>query len=326
MNTTEMLAQLRLNCLLEDNATDYTDAVLLRELSDALTTKFQDTIVGFRNGTWQQIYFQTITSGTPRYRFAPMVSVLGKVEIGNGTLATADSTDFARLKKVDEGHADLFEGSFSGLGQPQAYVLRGNDLVLLPTPDNSGYLLRITYYRKPPRLMPSQNNVSGTDRGRVVAVNASTNTITVNTLAFDMSLAVPAAQALTDRLDVITSRGWFDHSMANVVPASRAIGGTTDIVFSTSGPSVRDVQVGDYVRNFGQSDWPMLPEDFHRCVVDVASTKILIQRGYQQKASNYAGDVTADLSRFETLYSNRTREEPRIIRAPLLTLRRWRTR
>lgn len=324
MNTSEMLTQLRLNCLLEDGALDYTDAVLLRELSDALTTKFEDTIIGFRNGTWQQRYYEPVVSGTPTYRLGQQVTVLGKVEIGFGsatTTANLEAINFARLEKVDEGHSDLFEVAYTGLGQPRAYVLRGNNLTLLPTPDNSGYTLRITYYRRAPKLFGSQNNVSGTDRGRVTAVDPVAKTITVNTMPFNQALAVPAAISGTATIDVITPSGWFDHSLSNV---TATIAGS--VLTVTSPQSLRDVQVGDYVRVYGQSDWPMLPEDFHRCVVDVASTKILVQRGYQQKAANFAGDVTADLGRFDTLYSNRTREEPRKVRAPLTALRRWRLR
>src|ERR1700755_1033764 len=130
-----MLAQLRLNCNLEDGAPDYPDSVLLRELSDALVTKFQDTIVGFRNGTWLQSYYNYLFFGQPRYRLTQQVSVLSKVEIGTASptsVASLLDTNFARLANVSEGHSDLFETSFNGLGQPQCYVLRGNDIIVLP--------------------------------------------------------------------------------------------------------------------------------------------------------------------------------------------------
>jgi hypothetical protein len=316
-----MLAQLRLNCNLEDTAPDYTDAVLLRELSDALVTKFQDTIVGFRNGVWQQSYFVLATSGLPRYRLKQDVTVLSKVEIGFVAGTDFADTSFVRLPLIHEGHADLFETSYNGLGQPRGYVLRGNDIVLLPTPDNSAYVMKITHFRRPSRLYASQNAQAGTDRGRVISVDTTLKQIVVNAVPFDMSLATPVAITSANRIDVVKPDGWFDMSLADVIVT---LAGTTFTVTSTQ--TMRDVRVGDYVRAYGQTDWPMLPLDFHRCVIDVASTKILIQRGYQQKASNYAGDVTADLSRFETLYGNRTREEPRIVRAPLTTLRRWRLR
>lgn len=321
-----MLTQLRLNTLLENTAVDYPDDVLLRELSDSLTTKFQDMIVSFRNGTWQQQYYQPITTGVPNYRLRDQVTVLGKVEIGFGSAAssaTLDQVDFVRLNKVDEGHADLFEGSYGGLGQPRAYVTRSNNLTLLPTPDNASYVLRITYYRRPPRLYASQNSVSGTDRGRITAIDPNANTITVNTQPFDMSQAVPSAITSTKLLDIVKPSGWFDHACSNFIGSIS--GNTISVVSPGTVPvDLRQAQPGDYVRLYGQSDWPMLPEDFHRCLVDVCSAKILIQRGYQQKAANFAGDVTADIARFESLYSNRTREEPRKIRAPLTDLRRWR--
>jgi len=325
MNTTEMLAQLRLNCLLEDGALDYTDAVLLRELSDSLVTKFQDSIVGFHNGIWQQSYYLSITSGTPRYRLKQDVTVLSKVEIGTASGTDFSDTVFHRLALAHEGHADLFESSFNGLGQPLAYVLRGNDLVLLPTPDNSNYVLKITHFRRPSRLYPSQNAQAGTDRGRVTAIDTTNKRITVNAAPFDQSLASPAAPSdgASVRIDVVKTSGWFDMALGDVAATWSSANSWFTV---TSTQPVRDVQVGDYVRFYGQTDWPMLPLDFHRCVVDVASTKVLTQRGYPQKASNYAGDVTADIQRFETLYGNRTREEPRIIRAPLTQLRRWRLR
>lgn len=323
MNTTEMLAQLRLNCLLEDSAIDYPDSVLLREMSDALSTKFQDTIVGFRNGTWQASYYQPVTAGQARIRLESQVTVVSKIEIGNGSSANYDNINFMRLPLVSEGHSDLFEASYNGTGQPQAYVLRGNDIVLLPSPDSSGYVLRVTYFRRPPRLFPSQNNLAGTDRGRVTAVNTALRTITVNAVPFNMNQSPsPVVLISGDSIDVVKPNGWFDSCLINQPLTSTfssvlGIGGTQPL---------RDVNVGDYVRAFGQSDWPMLPEDFHRAVVDVTTVKILVQRGYSQKATNFAGDVSADLQRFQSLYADRVREEPRIIRAPLSQLRRWRLR
>lgn len=321
MNTTEMLAQLRLNCLLEDSAIDYPDTVLLREMSDALSTKFQDTIVGFRNGTWQASYYQPVTTGQARIRFDAPVTVVSKIEIGNGSSANYDDINFMRLPLVSEGHSDLFEASYNGTGQPQAYVLRGNDIVLLPSPDSSGYVLRITYFRRPPRLFPSQNSLAGTDRGRITAFTTSPRTITVNALPFNMNQTTPAPIITGDRIDVIKPNGWFDSCLTN---QNVTISGLVLTVGGTQ--PMRDLNIGDYVRAFGQSDWPMLPEDFHRTVVDVTTVKILVQRGYSQKATNFAGDVSADLQRFQSLYADRVREEPRIIRAPLSQLRRWRLR
>jgi hypothetical protein len=317
MNTTEMLAQLRLNCLLEDSAIDYPDAVLLRELSDGLVAKYQNLVLGMRSAYWQASYLNFTATGVARYRITQQVSVLSKIEIASTDFNGVDNADFSRLQKVDEGHADFYEGAFSGLGRPTAYALRGNDIFLFPTPDSTGYCLKVTFFRRPMRLYTSQNAQAGTDRGRVTAVDNTLRTITVNAIPFDMSLATPSAAASGSRFDIIRPSGWYDPSLGDV---QCTIAGNVLSVVSTQ--LTRNVQVGDYVRVYNQSDWPMLPEEFHRSVVDTATVKILVQRGYQQKASNFAADVSSDLQRFDQMYSKRVLEEPRVIRASLVSLRR----
>lgn len=318
MNTTEMLAQLRLNCLLEDAAIDYPDSVLLRELSDSFIAKYQSIVVSMRNGFWEQQYYQPLSTGVARYRLTPNASVISKIEIGSGSSANYDDIDFSRMPMLQEGHSDLFETSFNSLGQPRGYVLRGNDIVVIQTPDSGGYVMRITYLRRPARFYASQNAQAGTDRGRVTAVNTTTRAITVNAIPFDMSLVTPAQIVNGAQVEVIKPSGWFEPSYG--IASTASISGL--VITITGTQPMRDIAAGDYLRVSGQTDWPMIPEDFHRSVVDTATVKILVQRGYQQKASNFAGDVTSDLQRFEELYQKRVIEEPRVIRAPLATLRR----
>ncbi len=248
-----MLAQLRLNALLEDTATDYPDAVLLREMSDGLVSKFQNTVVGMRSGYWQQYYFQAITANVARYRLASQASVISKIEIGYGSSANNfDDVEFTRLPLVQEGHADLFERNYSGAGQPQCYALRGNDFVILPTPDNSGYVVKVTYMRRPSRLYTSQNAQAGTDRGRITSINTSTRTISCNTLPFDMSLAVPAQITTAAAfVDIIRPSGWYDQVVSAQPIAS--VSPSTTIVLGGTHP-LRDVQAGDYVRVYNQTD------------------------------------------------------------------------
>jgi hypothetical protein len=82
------------------------------------------------------------------------------------------------------------------------------------------------------------------------------------------------------------------------------------------------IQVGDYVRAADQSEWAPIPDDFHRCLADITSIKILIQRDFQQKAMGYAQDVNSDLSRFSSLINDRVQEEQQVPRAALPSLRR----
>jgi hypothetical protein len=311
-----MLAKLRLNTLLEDTAVDYTDAVLLTELNDSLTTKFQQLVLDADSGYWLQTTTVNTTTGQAMYRIPPRSIGLSKVEIVGVNAANAS---YCRLPRTTEGHSDMFQTTVGGVGTPQCFVTRGDQIVLLPTPDNSGYTLRISYYIRPSKLTASQNSVSGTDRGRVLSINTSTRVALLNTAPFDMSLTVPAAITTGfQRVDVVHPNGWQELSL---VQSTQTIAGGISITFGGT-DDLSEIQVGDYVRAEDQTDWPPIPVDFHRCLVDVASVKILIQQDNQRKAAGIASDVNADIGRFSTLISQRVKEEPVTVRANLPFLRR----
>lgn len=315
MNTTELLAKLRLNTLLEDTAVDYTDAVLLTELNDSLTTKFQQLVLDADSGYWLQSTTVTTTVGQAAYRIPPRSIGLSKVEIVG---VNASNASYCRLPRTTEGHSDLFQTTVGGVGTPQCFVTRGDQIVLLPTPDNSGYTLRISYYIRPSRLQVSQNNVSGTDRGRVLSFNTVTRAVLVNAIPFDQSLASPAAiTSGVNTIDVIHPNGWQELA---VVGSAQTFAG--NIFTIPTDVDMGEIQVGDYVRASDQTDWPPIPIDFHRCLVDVTSVKVLIQQDNQPKAAGIASDVNADIGRFATLISQRVKEEPVTVRASLPFLRR----
>lgn len=310
-----MLVKLRLNTLLEDTAVDYTDAVLLTELNDSLTTKFQQLVLDADSGYWLQTTTANTTTGQAMYRIPPRSIGLSKVEIVGVNAANAS---YCRLPRTTEGHSDMFQTTVGGVGTPQCFVTRGDQIVLLPTPDNSGYTLRISYYIRPSKLTPSQNTVSGTDRGRVTNINVSTRVITVNALPFDQSLTVPVAiTSALQQVDVVHPNGWQELAL---VGATQTISGLNVTVGGTD--DLSEIQVGDYLRAADQTDWAPIPVDFHRCLVDVASVKVLIQQDNQRKAAGIASDVNADIGRFSTLISQRVKEEPVTVRANLPFLRR----
>lgn len=319
MNTAELIARVRRNVFMT-SAThpDYTDAVIIDELNDQLFTLFERAIVETRSGYWVQTQDYTVTSGVSSYRLPPRACGFEKVEIGYGSPAA-----YSRLPEASEAHARLWEGSAGMLGAPQAYVLRGDQLVLLPTPDNSTYTIRVYYYIRPSRLVLPQSTgvggVGGTVRGQIT--NVVGNVITVSNLPFDQELASPVAiTSGLQQIDVVKANGW--HELA-VVGVNQTNNGTTSITVPT-GTDLSEVDFAagkDYVRAAEQTDWPCLPDDFHRCLADAVSVKIMTQLNMAAKAGQLAASVSADLQRFQSLISTRVKSEPRTIRAPLPALR-----
>jgi len=308
MNATEMLAILRLNTLLEDSAPDYGDAAMLREINDALTTKFQRLVLDARRGHWLHYVDYQLTAGTKSVRLPPRAVAISKVQIGAGTPSTAD---FVRLPQVDDGHSETFEGSRAAVGRPSCWFARGDRIHLSPAADSTGWWVRVWYYIRPSVLVPASAN------GRITAINTTTRVLTVNLLPIDMSISTPAfITSGLQRIDVVHPDGW--HELA-LIGAPQTYSATNITVGGTD--SLDEISVGDFVRVADQSEWPPIPDDFHRCIVDVATVKILIQRDYQNKASGFAQDVGADVQRFASIIANRVREEPRVVRAPLPGLR-----
>jgi hypothetical protein len=320
MRSDELDATVRLNVTLEDTSVDYPKARVLIEMNDALTTKFQRSVLDAKANYWIQPYVTTTVSGQAKIRIPPRAIGLSKIEIGTGS-----PPDYQRLHEVSEGHADDFEKPSNQLGTPSAWVARGDQVQLLPVADSTLYSIRIWYYIRPSKLVTSQSSTlvgagDAVDRGRITAVNTVARTVTVNALPFDQLLGTPAAiTSAVQKIDIVHPDGW--HELA-LVGATQTISG---LVFTIGGTDDLDeVLVGDYVRVAEQTDWPALPDDFHRCLADVTSVKILMQQSNAQKAAGFATDVSADLQRFSELIGKRTLEEPRTIKpyAPMLR-RRW---
>lgn len=315
MNTTEMVATLRLNGLIPDNSGDYTAAVLLRELNDALRTKFERLVTDARCGYWLQRVVYTTVPNVGVIRMPFRACGLSKIEIGDNS--TAASSTFRRLAEVSEGHADLYSVPESTVGTPQVWVARGDKIVLLPTP-NAALPIRVSYFVRPSFLIPVQPG--GTTAGLITAVNTTARTIVVSSLPsfFDNAgNSGPFVSGTSYAIDVVSPNGWHELQLVSE-PAS-----LTTLTFTCTGTGdMSSIQAGDYVRFADQAEWPPIPDDFHRTIIDIATVKVLIQQDYQQKAAGYAQDASSDLVRFSAMISNRVQEEPQRPRGELPSLRR----
>lgn len=318
MNTAELIERVRLNCFMT-SAThpDYTDAVITAELNDQLNTLFERAIVESRAGYWLKTYDITVTTGVSDYRLPSRACGIEKVELGSGS-----PTSFVRIGEVPEANARLYERATGTLFAPYSYVLRGDRIVLLPAPDNGGYTIRVYYYIRPSRLVAPQSQgvggVGGTIRGRVLSVFPSTGNINMNVTPFDQEIATPATLSIGQSIDVVKPDGWHELCLVGGVVSGT---GVSAVTIAANFPGLEDVVAGDYVRVSEQTDWPCLPDDFHRCLADSTSVKIMTQLDMVGKASAIAQSVGADLARFQSIISARVKSEPRTIRAPLAALR-----
>lgn len=314
MRTDQLLQRIRQQCTLEASHPDYTDAIILDECDDALSQTFENPIVDAHAGYWLKPFFYTTTAGVTKYRIPPRAIVCEKVDIAR------TGSRYAPLHQVTEDNSALFEMAPGQVGVPQAFAVRDGSIVLMPAPDSSAYSIRLWYYLRPSRLQAQQSSTdnSGVIRGRITAINTTTRALTVNALPFDQELAAPAAITSASQLvDVVKPDGWHE---VVLIGASQTIAGLVITVGGTD--DLSDIAVGDFVRVAEQTDWPALPDDFHRCLADVAGSKIQTQRDFLIEAGQLAGSCSADFVRFGNIIKPRVRTEAVTVRAPMPTVRR----
>lgn len=281
----------------------YPQSVVLNELNDKLQTAFEDVVVKARAGYWLHEFVYTTTATSARYRI-PARSVVGgleKVEISAG-----GTNPFNKLAEVPQSIVQDYEGNAPGF--PFVFTVQGDQVEVVPAPP-AGMTLRLTYYIRPSRLVPSQSDPNGTVRGKITAVNTAARTVTVNALPLDQSLTAPVAITTANQsVDIVHADGWHELSL---VGATQTISGLVLTLGGTD--SMGDVQNGDFVRVADQTDWPCLPDDFHRCLADTAAIKILYELNLTAKAQALELSNGFDMTRFRSLLLPRVKAEPKQI-------------
>lgn len=308
MNTTELITTTRESAGIGDAAAyiDYTDARMLRELQDKLCTVFEDMVTKARSGYWLQSKLYTTTAGRAKYRIPPRAVVGGLESIA---IATNSGGALYEIQQIPAEDIQDYEGTPGRTGQPVVYAVVGDQIQFIPIPP-SPISFKFLYYIRPSKLVPQQSSsTGGTVRGQVTAVNTTARTITVNALPFDQNLAVPAAiTSGLQTIDVVHADGWHELSL---VGATQTIAGLIFTVGGTDDMSL--IEVGDFVRVADQTDWPCLPDDFHRCLCDATAVKILIELHLNEKSDVLAGNNGNDLVRFKSLLYPRVKSAPKQI-------------
>lgn len=308
MNTDDLVIATRRSAFIGDATAflDYTDAIVVSELNDKLSTVFEDIVVKARAGYWLHELIYTTIANDSRYRIPPrsVVGGLEKVEMSTGPI----TGPYYKLDEIPASIAQDYRGTSPG--DPYVFTVQGDVIDLIPTP-TAGAFLKLSYYARPSRLVTQQSSTlnGGTVRGLITAINPGTRVATVNVIPFDQSLAVPAAiTSGLQLIDIVHPDGWHELPLLG---ATQTFSGLNITVGGSD--SLSDVQVGDFVRVADQTDWPCLPDDFHRCLADVAAIKILIEQSLDEKAAMLAENSGNDLIRFKSLLEPRVKAEPKVI-------------
>jgi hypothetical protein len=287
MDEAELIAAVRIATRISDQHPDYTATRIRTELTDALRTAFVRPIKSAGAGYAQQLEEQAITSDVEVYRIPKRAVVAGLV-----TVEAKDPGGFVRTM-VEVSQREQAE-RIGNPGEPAGFIDQGDYLRLCPASNIGGWMLRQWYKLRPSRLVEKQT------AGLITAINLTTREITVNSLPLDRDTV--AAITDTTLIDVVAPDGSHEAhlvsaALVSVVPL--VVAGTVDL---------SRIRAGDYVRAEDQSDWPMLPPEFHRTLADAAAVVVLSDMGIPDKAEALAGKVKSDIERMKELMEPRVRD------------------
>lgn len=160
-------------------------------------------------------------------------------------ISTDNGTSWATLPRLEPTRTV----EFAATGNPVAYKVEGNYLVLVPAPSTTSGTLRIKYHARPNRLV-------ATDAvGEITVVDAATKTVTVGS-------TLPATFSSTTTYDLVRGGPHFDCLAIDEPVASIT---SNSITFTNALPSA--LQVGDFVCLAGESPIPQLPVSLHDILV-----------------------------------------------------------
>src|SRR5690606_32266495 len=120
--------------------------------------------------------------------------------------------------------------------RPRRFYLQANQVVLHPTPASADYSLRLTYFRRPPKLVATSS---------VLTITSISDATLHGTRPSGMSDSTP--------VDVVRAVPHFDSLVDATTPSST----TSNSVTLSAAPA--GVAVGDYVCLAGETAVPQLP-------------------------------------------------------------------
>lgn len=239
--------------------------------SKLLSTSIASMLLACSQERWVwQDSDQTIVSGTAKYRIPSRALASGVASL---VILDGSSNEF---HPPQISAADRYRYASSRVGpwrSPFAMTWEGDHIVLLPTPAESGFSLRVRFPRQPPRLVAVS----------ACAVVASTTSTVITTTA-----TVPTAWTASETLDL--NEGTPHGDALGLDLAGTSISGTS-ITIAAGVPS--ELAAGDYVSLAGHGCTLPVPEVVYHLLVDLVIVEVLRRIGSDPADLQEARDAAA---------------------------------
>ena len=265
-----------------------TSAEILRMADQLLVRAIGRAVYDADDGRWAvTASLVPVTSGVAAYRLPARAWAGGLRAV---TLVQTATGDAVPLDYVDNADIEIYA---CGSWQRPVYTLEGDSIVLLPTPTDSAYSLRVRYVRRPSRM------ALVADCALITAVTSSTITATYPTAWTDATIA-----------DVV--RGTYhatpleDDVGLEVTPTATIArdSGT----WATTGALA--IEAGDYVCLAGYTCVPQVPEVALGWLTELTARDVCVALGDTEGAGARAQLASAAAKDVEQSIAERSRTRP----------------
>ena len=281
----QMLESIKMRARIPASQTTYTDAKLRRLIDEELELHVLPRLMKVRENYFLVEEDESIVSGTAEYRI-PDRAAGGKISV----LKMVDAQDNEKLMHQIP-YEDALNYQNGDYNEPRFYI-KGNNIVLVPTPNRSTDRLRWGYYRKP------SSCVELSAVGTITNIDTSLNKITVS--------AMPSTITSSTPVDLVRSSGGFECLAIN---QSVAVVGNT----ATFSSLPAGLEVGDYLCLAEETPVPQIPADIHSYLTLRVAKVVLEGLGFLKEADNFEKDLKLAESIFDSLLTPRTDGNPKKI-------------
>lgn len=294
MNTTDFLARVRQATQLPDDDSDWTDAEILNEATQALYDRYTQPVTNMRSGYWlHRTVVNTITN-VAQYRMPPrsIVQGLEKVVLSTDNGATWRTlnvlTDVETIDYINSSERDL----------PCWFSFESDCITLYPSPGSPAYQLQMSYYLRPSVLKTAFS-------GGVVFAPPSGVTLT---LSGDPTGYMDAGASTAD---IVNTTGCNEVALVDVPYTSivSAGFGLYTMTFPT-GTDLTRIVAGQVVRPSDQTDQIPLPTELCSSLVAYTAGVILVEKGDSDKASVLLQKADAGIKRVVDMATPRIKSAP----------------
>lgn len=193
------------------------------------------------------------------------------------------------------GIEDLYAYNQTSSGNPRAFYVENNEVVLVPTTSVSTGFIVMTYYMRPNSLVMLE------EVGTISNIDRNTGIILLSNLPEDFSLS--------EQYDFVSTKSpnktlKFDFDITDLNLLNKSV--TVD---AANIPA--NLQVGDYLCLAGTSAIPQIPSDMHVLLAQRVACRCLDALGDAEGLASAMQKLAELTKQAETLIDNRVEDAPR---------------